>query len=391
MLKSSIRLGMLRALPKLGFILSLGSQGHSIRPPQSSPRRILLIRPDHLGDLLFTSPALRLFKKCFPESEVTMLVGPWSLEVAQHIPGVDHVIACPFTWFDRKPKGSPVQPYRLLIEESKRIRALGFDLAINMRFDFWWGALLAYLADIPVRLGYGVPECRPFLTQALPYESGRHEALQDLSLIEAISDCAEDNLSLEFRTTDDEERFADEWLASIDAPGHLMAIHPGAGAAVKLWPSERYVQVVDKLLNDYGATVILTGSKEERSLIEEISGKSRHPLKILIGASLGELAAVLKRCSLAIGSDSGVLHLGVAVGTPTLHLYGPVSADTFGPWGNEARHRVITSPYPCVPCNVLDYSPTELAAHRCMAAIKTESVLDEVTQMLKETKVAHRN
>ncbi len=410
MIRRNIRLGLLKALPKLSAPLLTGNQDGS----RTSPHKIVLIRPDHLGDLLFTSPALRVLKERFPESEITMLVGPWSLEVAQHIPGVDHVITCPFTWFDRRPKGSPFRPYRLAFEESRKLRGLELDLAINLRFDFWWGALLAYLAGIPVRLGYDVPECSPFLTKAIPYESRRHEVLQNLSLTRALIHSSDEqakslsppgvdvgtqaamlddtanNLRLEVRTTDDEERFAAGWLAAIGPKGPLIAIHPGAGAPVKLWASDRYVEIINKIVKDHGATVVLTGSDAERPLLEEISNRSGHPIKTLIGASLGELAAALKRCSLVIGSDSGVLHLAVAVGTPTVHLYGPVSTESFGPWGESVQHRVIISPYPCVPCDVLDYSPGELAAHGCMAAVRTDVVLKEVTRMLMEAELAHR-
>ncbi|MSQ15400.1 MAG: glycosyltransferase family 9 protein [Dehalococcoidia bacterium] len=387
MLKKSIRLGVLRAIPKLGSLLG----GRSYRQSEGPPRKILLIRPDHLGDLLFTSPTLKILKAFYPEAEITMLVGPWSMEAAQRLPAVDNLISCPFAWFDRGRNGPPLRPYKLLIEESNRLRNLQFDLAINMRFDFWWGALLAYAAGIPTRIGYDVPECSPFLTQAVPYKAGRHEVLQNLSLVEAVSGSSSVDPQLEFLVTEQDEALADTWLTSINARQPVVAVHPGAGASVKLWPPVNYVRLVDSLVRDNGATVILTGSGGERPLLEEISGKSAHQPRLLAGPSLGQLAAVLKHCSLVIGSDSGVLHLAVAVSAPTVHLYGPVSVDIFGPWGDRRSHRVITAPYPCAPCNVLDYPAEALAAHRCMAAISTETVLREVEVILKENKFAHRD
>ncbi len=95
------------------------------------------------------------------------------------------MLVCDFPWFNRRPKASAWEPYTLLRREAARLRAQAFDLAIIMRFDFWWGALLARLAGIPQRLGYAVPDVQPFLTQAVAYESGRHEVEQNLRLVQA--------------------------------------------------------------------------------------------------------------------------------------------------------------------------------------------------------------
>lgn len=109
----------------------------------------------------------------------------------------------------------------------------------------------------------------------------------------------------------------------------------------------------------------------------------QNPFRPLVGASLGQLAAVLRRCQLVVGVDSGVLHLAVAMGTPTVHLYGPVSAATFGPWGEKGRHLVITSNMPCVPCDRLDYSPQEVKDHPCVTSIGLEPVAAAAESLLK--------
>jgi len=356
------------------------------------PARLLVIRPDHIGDLLFTTPALRALRAAYPRAHIAALVGPWGADVLRRNPCLDEVITCDFPWFSRRPKTSPLQPYRLLWTEARRLRGRGFDLALNLRFDFWWGALLAYLAGIPRRVGYAIAECRPFLTDAVPYTPGRHEVQQNLTLVEyvarpvgAISDVPVGQPPLDFPLSDEERAFARQWLAAHDQfEGEAVAIHPGAGAAVKLWPAARWAAVADALAWRYGCRILLTGSASERPLAEAISaGMRAQPLLVVGETTLGQLAALFAACRLVLGVDSGPLHLAVAVGAPSVHLCGPVDPALFGPWGDPARHVVLQTQYfdlPCHhrPCNRLDYAPAELPAHPCMATITVEQVLEAV-------------
>ncbi len=354
-------------------------------------RRILVIRPDHLGDLLLAFPAIHLLRAAFPSAAITALVGPWGRAVIERHPAVAEVRTCEFPGFTRQSKGSLLAPYRLLAHEADRLR--DFDLAVVLRHDHWWGALLAHTAGIPQRWGYDVPECAPFLTTVVPYVSGQHAAAQNLALIQGA--CAALGIScpvasaptqLEFPYSAAEAAFARELLASRGVPetAPLVAIHPGAGAAVKLWPAERYAQVADALHAEWGACIVLTGSRDELRLAWAVAATMRHDPIVLAGmTSLGQLAALLAACDLVIGADSGPLHLAVAVGTPTLHLYGPADPRLFGPWSPHTpeRHHVIMSPRPCAPCHRLDYAPGELPAHPCMAEIGVAQVLDAIARM----------
>lgn len=368
-------------------------RGASAALPDSP--RILVIRPDHLGDLLFSGPALRLLRATFPSARITALVGPWGKGVAERLPGIDEVLTCPFPGFARSPKASLLAPYRLLVRESRRLSE--FDLAIVLRYDHWWGALLAHAAGIPRRWGYDIAECRPFLTLAVPYVRGRHEAAQNIRLIEAgcrtahrSHGDAEPDARLIFAVSDEERaRIDDVLLQRGVGPGdRLVAIHPGAGAAVKYWPPERYAEVGDTLGRRLGVKIIITGSRAELGLAWQVASAMQTEAIVAAGeTTLGELAALLSRCELAIGSDSGPMHLAVAMGTRTVHMYGPADPALFGPWapGNEGCHRSLISPMDCVPCNRLDYPREELAAHPCMEGIGVNAVLAEAEALLAET------
>ena len=396
--RQRIRLLLLRLIPYLTWPLKLRRSHPFIRFP--SVDRILLIRPDHLGDLLFTTPAIRLLREAFPQARITCLVGPWSKAVIENNPHVDEISLCPFPGFTRRKKRSFLEPYVILLQYARQLRQKGFDLAIVLRFDHWWGALLAYLAGIPRRVGYDVAEVRPFLTDIVPYSSGRHEVEQNLTLVERVSSFGfrvsgcrwrVGLWPLEFHLTAEDEGFAKGYLAGhgVGDGDLLIGIHPGAGAPVKLWRNEAWAQVADTLAQRHGAKVILTGSTKEaplcRAIADEMASK---PIVAAGETSLGGLAAIMARCQLVLGVDSGPLHLAVALGTPTVHLFGPVDSHAFGPWGDPAHHIAVTSEMDCIPCNRLDYSPTELHQHPCVRNITVEQVLEAVERLIRVQKAS---
>ncbi len=385
--RQRLRLILLRAFAALSSPLRLRRFSSLSETP-----RILLIRPDHIGDLLFATPAFRSLRRAFPHGHLTCLVGPWGRSVVQGNPWLDEIITCEFPGFTRQPKASLLGPYGTLWEWAGRLRALRFDAAVVLRFDHWWGALLAYLAAIPRRVGFGIPECEPFLTQAVPYVSRCHEVQQNLALIEQLvrgtgQHVPEGPWPLEFTVTEQDQEYATNYLAErgLTAAHDIIAIHPGAGSPVKLWRTEGWAEVADALIGRWPVQVVLTGSRDELDLAWSVY--ARMHCEAIVAASdttLGQLAALFQRCRLVMGPDCGPMHLAVAGGTPTVHLYGPVDAAKFGPWGDPQKHRVLTSDWECIPCDRLDYPPTELASHPCVRDITVEAVLEAAQAQLAQ-------
>ena len=391
-LRQRLRLTLLR--------LFAGCTRRRIMPPAPDilppDPRILIVRPDHLGDLLFTTPALRTLRRRYPESHLAALVGPWGAPILSDNPHVDEVITLAFPGFTREGRSSLWGPYTLLYRWARRLRGR-YDLAFILRFDHWWGAWLAYGAGIPTRVGYDVPEVAPFLSHIVPYVPDRHEVIQNLRLLdwgvspsvpgEQAGWCAQDirpadrRLALEFSVAEPARAWA-RTLYCRDAR-LAIAIHPGAGAPVKLWRVSRWAAVADALSAETGAQILLTGSLAERALGLAIAEKMHSQAWVVAGeTTLGQLAALFTRCRLVLGVDSGPLHLASAVGTSTVHLYGPVDRAAFGPWGDAARHRALVSAWSCIPCNRLDYAPEVLAHHPCVREISVQEVLTAARKAL---------
>jgi ADP-heptose:LPS heptosyltransferase len=348
------------------------------RWPAERPPRLLVIRPDHLGDLLLATPALGLLRAALPEAELTALVGPWARPVLDGRTEVDVVETCAFPGFTRQPPGTPLAPYARLFATALRLRRRRYDAALVLRVDHWWGAALAAYAGVPLRLGYAVPDSAPFLTHALPPDLAQHSVLENWRVAAAL-------LALLGRPLPDGparvraapsaagRAAAGAWLAARGVPrdAPLLAVQPGAGVALKQWPPARWAEVVDALAERLQARVVVTGTAAEAPLADALLAATRRPALNAVGAfDWAGLAGLFARCALVLGVDSGALHLAAALGVPSVHLFGPTDPARFGPWGAPGRHQVVREALPCSPCGNLIAPPCgETVEPACMRAL----------------------
>ena len=374
--------------------------------PVSDVPRILLILPDHLGDMVLTTPVLDALKQHVPNAHITMMVGPWSSEIVARHPAIDRLLVYPFPGF-RRASQNPFAPYILLLRTAKQLRRGNYDLAINLRPDFWWGAALIYLAAIPRRVGYALRPGATFLSHTLPFQVPELASVSNLRLASAglqalgyapLSEpYTPESYPAVFQPDEDERRQVAERLqsAGIDEHTPVIVIHAGTGAAVKLWRNEAWarcaaeaVKLVSARLTNITLThIILTGSKSERPMLEEIAGGMNASALIITDMTVGQLAALLGRASLVLGVDNGPLHVAVAQGTPTVGIFGPTDPRVFGPWGSPERHRVVASTHRCatcpaIPCGRLDFTPEEVPRHPCVRLVTEREVLAAVEKIL---------
>jgi len=264
------------------------------------------------------------------------------------------------------------------------LRSLRAETAVILRPDHWWGALLVYLAGIPIRVGYDMPGVSPFLTEAVKPVSGTHVVRQSMRLVEKWTGPIPDaNVELTYPIEDSDVAEAEALLLqhNVSPEVRRVAIHPGAGAAIKRWPAEHWATVADTLARQWNTTVIFTGSESERAEIEQIRQRMTYSAPGVSHVSLagqtplGTLAALYSRTRLVLGVDSGPLHLAVAAGVPTVHLYGPADPVEFGPWGTAQPHIVITTAIGCRPCRLLDWPDSDAINHPCVRDIQPTDVI----------------
>ena len=357
----------------------------------SQPKNILLIRPDHLGDVLFLTPALRALRAAQPDAKITLLVGRWAKDLVLLNSDVDEVETIDFPWFNRKEKKGFFHPYKQLQKEAQALKGR-FDTAIICRFDHWWGAWLAAAAGIPRIIGYDVPNVSPFLTEKVSYAAGRHEVLQNMTLTSVLGTpdmITAQEYPLRYEITGLHRLKARELLNGSGlkrATGPLAAIHPGSGSVVKQWELAQWGRLMDTLHQKHGFQFVITGGPSEILLAIKVARTASEGVPVTSLASettLLELAALYERCELVIGPDSGPLHIAAAMQRPTVHLYGPVDPRTFGPWGDPTKHLVVTQSLPCQFCNRLDWSKEELPDHPCITNMPFEMVLAAAEKLIQ--------
>lgn len=395
---------LILALVRLPGIPGARRASHRARWPVSQAPRILLVRPDHMGDLVLTTPVLDALRTHIPGAHINMMVGPWSSEVVARHPALDRLIPYPFPGFQRAPQKA-LAPYILLFSTAQQLRRYNYDLAINLRPDFWWGAALLYLAGIPRRVGYAIEPGTPFLTHALPFQSPELATVSNLRLVSAALEALDyeplaqpftpERYPLHFTPTPEELAWVTECLRKegIDEHTPVVIIHPGTGAEVKLWRTEAWsacANALPGLLTSAAVPrIILTGSQRERPMLAAIaSGMTSAPIQIT-DMSTGQLAALLRRAVLVLGVDSGPLHLAVAQDTPTIHIFGPTDPRIFGPWGKHEQHIVIASTHRCpgcprIPCGRLDFRAEELPAHPCVRLVPEQQVETAIASILRK-------
>jgi heptosyltransferase-2/heptosyltransferase-3 len=354
----------------------------SVDPYEPAEKHVLIIRPDHLGDLLLVRPALKRFRAQLPDWRVTLMVGPWSKAIVERDPNIDEIVTFPFPGFTRAAASNPAEPYRQLFDVATQIRERHPAAVVVLRDDHWWGALAARQAGAPLIIGADLPAMHGLLTDRVAVD-GLHSVARNVALLnftarrlgsEVVLPPADStNAPLTWEIHETDRQRARQLLENNDVSGRYVVIHPGSGAPVKLWPAERWAKVADRVA-EAGYSVVLSGSDSELPLLRRINASSDSTHSLGGQTTVQELAAVFERAETVLGVDSGPLHLAVAVNVPTIHLYGPSDVATYGPWGNPARHPVIASAMTCPQCGNLD--PSRPEGSGCMLAIGTDGVVD---------------
>jgi ADP-heptose:LPS heptosyltransferase len=185
--------------------------------------------------------------------------------------------------------------------------------------------------------------------------------------------------------------WAEDWLRSHAVQRPLIAMHLGSkDLEFRRWPVDRFVRLAERIGDDgRQPSIVLTGTADERSLIQEFKEKySGHALDASDSASIENTAALLVRCNLLVSNDTGIMHLGAAMGTPTVGLFGPNSPRYWAPVGPRATY-VYDTKVACSPClnlyaNQWPLDCSNVEKSRCMLDIQVDSVLSAARRVVAD-------
>jgi ADP-heptose:LPS heptosyltransferase len=371
-------------------------------PPPSDIKKILVVKLDHIGDVLLATPVITNLRLHYPHAHITLLIGSWSKQVVKCNPHIDEILCYDSPFFCRSGGGATLKDAMQILRSLKSER---YDLIVELRGDFLTLAL-AILKGGKYRLDRSTQRLlkklrnSPYLpTYPCPSKEGRKGGKRELEVIEtgkeglkgepAYSEHeVEINLDVLrsgeipitsrktfFNIPSETQTWAKSFLTEvgIDASKPIVAIHPGSPVPLKRWPAERFAELADILIER--TQVLFLGGADEEQLVEEIQSQMRHNFVNIAGrTNLQQLGAVLQNCHLFIGNDSGPMHIAAAVGTRVIGLFGPGSPQRFGPFGDNCV--AIRKKPDCPPCMK---NNCRLGEEGCIVEISVEDVLDRLS------------
>lgn len=324
-----------------------------------SIRKILLINLAYIGDVILSTPLTKALKKAYPSAEITMLVIPSTVEVARGNPYVDHVIA-----YDKRGSHRSIRNVWSLI---KNLRQHNYDMALTTNFSLRSPAV-AWASGAPWRVGFDAQHGGVFLTHKASAERKviRHEIENQLSVLEPLGIVVKET-TMEFRV-DPHDVLNMKKKIHFQPEKPILVLCPFGRHPAKSWTKEGYSAILKEL--SLRATCYLIGGKAEEQDLMELSVAAGDVAHILAGTlTLGELAALLHEAKLLITVDTGPMHLGQAVGTPTVALFGPTDERVWGPRG--VQDVVIKGKVDCMPC----WLTKNCKNNACMEGITIQEVL----------------
>ncbi len=344
----------------------------------AAPQRILLTQLRRIGDVLMTTPAVRQVREAFPQAHLTFLTEAPSDQIYRHSPRVDEVLAV-------RPHGGLVARLGLMA----RLRARRFDAVVDF-FSNPGSAQLTRISGAPLRIGYAFRGRRWAYTHPVAPPTGLTYAAADkLLLLEPLGIAPRPTqgpgaaLLPELFLAEQERRFARETLAALGvADGDLLvALCPTSRQPYKVWPARHFARLADGLIERHGAKVLMISGPGEEPFVDAVRrAMARRALPSIAPPSLLEMAALLERCRLFVGNDGGPRHFAVAVGTPTVAVFGRPFPEHWTPPGMTEHRTASYDPgcknactYPrcshlnCI--NLVRYEPVEAHAEALLAEV----------------------
>lgn len=333
--------------------------------PEDAPSAsILLIRPGGIGDAVLLIPSLLALKAQYPHAEITILAERRNAAVFTLCPQIDHLLL-----YD-SPSGF-----------LKAIKG-NFDLVIDTEQWHRLSAVVTRLINAPVSIGYATNERSRLFTHPVAYSQEEYEMESFFHLLAPLG----------MHESETPERFlalpataATNALRLLEPVGEkkFVTIFPGASIPERRWGADRFRSVAE-LLAAFGIAVVVVGGKEDREQGDMIVAGGTG-FNLAGRTSLAETAAIIDRSALLVSGDSGVLHIAVGLGKPTVSLFGPGRARNWAPRGSI--HTVINKGLSCSPCTTFGTTPRCPTNADCMKKIGVDEVFNAVAVLLTATGV----
>lgn len=324
--------------------------------------RVLLISATGLGDTLFSTPAIRALKECYPHWRLDVLADRRFAALLAHNPHINKI------WSYPGRKG--------LLKLGRELSFEGYKLAVILHGNDPEATWLAAAAGSPFIIGSaGSPLSFAYSASVARTDPFEHAVEIRLNFVRLVGADTE-NKRMELFLPPDEKARAQEILRRhFGAPPRLLlALHPTGSASYKWWPQKSFIALGNYLSQAYGAALLVISGPKDREVAEALAAQISAPSLVTGGRfPLLTVGGLLSQCRLLVGNDSGPLHMALALGVPSLALLGPDHPKRIGPYQVEWGAFLHRKDEVCVSHECL--RTRKCGDNRCMQAIGPDEVV----------------
>lgn len=351
----------------------------------SEPRRILLVNPFGIGDVLFSTPLVRAVRRVFPHAHLAYLCNRRTEEILRRNGHLDELFIYEkdeFVALWRQRKWSAIAAVGSLLSTIRRGRFdLAIDLSLGERYSFF-----LKLLGVPRRIGFDYRRRGRFLTHRLVMDGyqDRHVVEHYAQLLRHIGIVLRE-LHLALPVSEANRRTAQDRLRQFGLkPNQLtVGLIPAGGlswglqAQFRRWPQEGFVAVASSLSARYGAQILIFGESTDQVVCTQIAQAIGPAALNLVGkTTLGEFVDCLQSCDLVIANDGGPVHIAASQDVPTVSIFGPVDPGVYGPFPGSSRHRIVfRDDLHCRPCYHRFKLPPCPYDRACLRELSADDVL----------------
>ncbi len=304
-------------------------------PKRRSPR-FLITRLSAIGDCILTMPVAAELRRTYPDSLIAWVVQGAGAQLLVDHPDLDQVIKVPRGWLK-----SPRAIWKL----RNQLRQYNFDYVIDPQ-SLTKSSAAGWLSGASRRIGFSEPQGRelaPLLANHHVRRTADHVVDAYLQLLKPLG-IHHPQVRFHVPRSSEATKMVDTFLDQVQPGPEFIVINPGAGWDSKLWPARRYGLLARELGRQHGIhSIVAWAGDRERSWTTEIVEHSAGHAIAAPDTTLPQLAALLRRATMFVGSDTGPLHLAAAVGTTCVSMYGPTRPSDCGPYGQQ--HIALQSYY----------------------------------------------
>ncbi len=336
------------------------------------PHKVALLRASRIGDFINATPAFRALRSALPDARIDVITLPMLQDLAERCPSINRCLPFP---------GYPgladqlFDPAKALYFFA-RMQAEHYDLAIQMQGSGVYTNPFTLMLGARFNAGYIRPDDPPGrLDAALPIPTTGYEVDRVLAMTTFLGIEPGDRRP-ELALKPEDMRAAQRLLDGAPAP--WIGIHPAARDRTRRWPLRRFSLAVRSLQRKFGGTVVVLGEERDRaSSAAALEDAGVTFLNLAGRTSLAALCGVIRHLDLLVTNDTGPAHIGYALETPTVVIFGGGDPLRNGPL-NAGPVRVLAHPIPCRPCDI----PECPIGYVCLETISADQVVSAAEEML---------